>query len=479
MESRNIFQEGGGWQEGEVAHSPSPPLSADGRRGGGAPGGAMRVNRDNRAGQVGASGAFEVLEAALVRAAVRRVQEVLPLPTVVNALLKTAQDPYASLSRLADTVLRDQALTARVLRLVNSPFYGLAQPVGTVSQAVMLLGLDKIKHLALAVSLAEGLFRHSGLSFGRKALWHHSQACGVATSLAAQAAGYPLPEEALVIGLLHDIAKVFWAEVFPERWQAALTAIREEGQEPLAAEKAYLTVPHAQVGAWMLETWGLPPLFVQAVQAHHHPDGPAAEAPAPTLSRALYLGNLMAHLLNLGDGGHSRLPPAPAELLRALCLTPEGVVDLLRKLPGALARFLGEMELDPPDMEGLKNLTGLLQGRPVLWLQDGGDPEPAGWALKALAPHTAAIPWEALPRSQPSPGGPAPLLFWSGADPAGVLKAVQENQALYPTATLALFITLPGQGVRLPPPPPLRMQVFGPDWRLEDFARVLFAGKRV
>src|SRR4030042_1474809 len=222
---------------------------------------------------------FEPLEANLVRSMVGRIQDILPLPNVVNAILKTVNDPYASLGKVSETILRDQALTAKVLKLINSAYYGVNTRVGTVSQAVSLLGLDKIKNLAMAISLAEGLYRWSGLPFGRGALWHHSQACGVATSLVAEAAGYPNPEAALIVGLIHDIAKALWTELFPERFLAALKAVQMEGRDPLEGETGYLTVPHATVGAWMLEKWQLPVIFQKAVALHHEPRAASVETP--------------------------------------------------------------------------------------------------------------------------------------------------------------------------------------------------------
>jgi HD-like signal output (HDOD) protein len=176
---------------------------------------------------------FEPLAAELVRSLVGRIQDLLPLPHTVNAILKAVNDPYSSLSRVSETILKDQALTAKVLKLINSAYYGLQSPVGTVSHAVTLLGLTKIKNLAMAISLADGLYRFSGLPFGRGSLWHHSQACGVATSLVASAAGYPSPEEALIAGLIHDIAKALWTELFPERFLAAIKAVHLEGRDPL------------------------------------------------------------------------------------------------------------------------------------------------------------------------------------------------------------------------------------------------------
>lgn len=293
----------------------------------------------------------EPLDASLLRQLVSRVEDLLPLPAVVNEILKTVNNPSASLGHLCRVILLDQALTAKILQLINSAFYGLPVRVTTVSQAVALLGLEKIKNLALAISLAEALARWPGLpGLSREALWTHTQACAVATRLCAAECGYPVLEEALIVGLLHDVAKALWTEVFPERFSRVLKAIRQEKMEPIEAETRYLTVPHPVLGSWLLRQWGLPPL-VQQVVAHHHDPRPRktrARNQQDRLSACLRLGNLLAKLLNLGDGGNYRLDRSWRQLMENLDLEPTALIGLIRQVPQALADFTGQLNLTEP-----------------------------------------------------------------------------------------------------------------------------------
>jgi HD-like signal output (HDOD) protein len=412
---------------------------------------------------------FEPLEAGLVRSLVDRIQDLLPLPLTVNAILKAVNDPYSSLSRVSETILKDQALTAKVLKLINSAYYGMHTPVATVSHAVTLLGLTKIKNLAMAISLAEGLYRFSGLPFGRGSLWHHSQACGVATSLVASAAGYPTPEEALIVGLIHDIAKALWTELFPERFLAAIKAVQMEGRDPLEVESEFLTVPHATVGSWMLEKWQLPEIFQQAVALHHEPRVENVDPPLLLLSRALYLGNQMAKLLNLGEGGNYRLGPLPGELLKDLKLSREQVALQLQALPPAFFDFVEELKLEKAQNTRLNAMVDRVRTREVILLAADQDLGPGALFFEAFAARTRVLALEDWPEAGDGEGA---LVFWEGDHPGEMLARLPQRTYPASRGDFLLFCHRP-----LPPPPESRpgqrVHLLGPEWRLEDFIKVL------
>ncbi|MBI4794949.1 MAG: HDOD domain-containing protein [Deltaproteobacteria bacterium] len=412
---------------------------------------------------------FEPLEANLVRSMVGRIQDILPLPNVVNAILKTINDPYASLGKVSETILRDQALTAKVLKLINSAYYGVNTRVGSVSQAVSLLGLDKIKNLAMAISLAEGLYRYSGLPFGRGALWHHSQACGVATSLVAEAAGYADPEEALIVGLIHDIAKALWTELFPERFLAVIKAVQMEGRDPLEVEIEYLTVPHATVGSWMLEKWQLPEIFQQAVALHHDFRMEKIDPPLLLLSRSLYLGNQMAKLLNLGEGGNYRLGPLPRALLTDLGLSREELATQVRVLPQAFFDFVEELKLEGARNARLDTLAERLQDREVVLLSEDQDLGAGSLFFEAFAARTRILPLEDWPEAEVDSGG---LFFWEGDDPGEALARWRQTGAMASRGRLLLFCHRGLTGPEVPAPGP-GAHLLGPEWRLEDFLKAV------
>jgi HD-like signal output (HDOD) protein len=412
---------------------------------------------------------FEPLDANLVRTMVGRIQDILPLPNVVNAILKTVNDPYASLEKVSDTILRDQALTAKVLKLINSAYYGVTTSVGTVSQAVSLLGLETIKNLAMAISLAEGLYRYSGLPFGRGSLWHHSQACGVATSLVAEAAGYASPEEAIIVGLIHDIAKALWTELFPERFLAVIKAVQLEGRDPLEVEVEYLTVPHAVVGSWMLEKWELPEIFQKAVALHHEIQPEKVDPPLLLLSRCLYVGNLMAKLLNLGEGGNYRLGPLPQDLLKDLNLSWEDLASRVQALPQAFFDFVEELKLEGARNARLDTLVERLGNREVVLLTEDRDLGPGALFFEAFALRTRSLSLEEWPEAQMENNA---FLFWEGDNPGEAIARWQQTVSLHPRRTLILFCHRPYLQSEKPLPGP-GVHLLGPEWRLDDLLKAV------
>jgi|GEM_PF-3328590 len=365
--------------------------------------GKAEVKKISRQGAGGA--ALEPLDPALLRQLIGRVEELLPLPTVVNEILKVINDPYASLDRLTQIILADQALTAKILKIINSAFYCMPMRVSTVSQAVPLLGVEKIKNLAMAISLSEGISCWPGLpGLSRESLWLHGQACAVATRLLAQETGYPVSEEAMIAGMLHDVAKALWIEVFPERFGLALEAIRAGQMDPATAEAAFLTVPHATVGSWLLKQWCMPEVLQQAVAKHHlPPPATAAKGRAGRLPQCVTLGNILAKLLNLGDGGNCLLHDFSGALLKSLSLEPDDLVRVIQQFPAALQEFIEQLELKGPDSSPLAGewlgLKKRLAEVELLLVHPEGDqefPGPVGLLCQALGERHQTMPWMAF-----------------------------------------------------------------------------------
>jgi putative nucleotidyltransferase with HDIG domain len=189
------------------------------------------------------------------------------IPTVLTKILALADGEHASGRELVDVIEHDQALTAKLLRLSNSAFFGQSRKVSTIPRAVVLLGFSTVRNLALGVKVWESL--GAGVSRDRQTeLWAHAVAVAVAAKQLATRLRAGSPDEAFTAGLLHDVGRLVMAMRLREEYWTAVGGSGET-QAVEALENATFGVDHAQVGAWLLEAWNLPAALVDAVRDHH------------------------------------------------------------------------------------------------------------------------------------------------------------------------------------------------------------------
>jgi putative nucleotidyltransferase with HDIG domain len=189
------------------------------------------------------------------------------IPPVLTGIIALIDDDRAGAKKLVDLIERDQALTARLLRLANSAFFGQARKVSTIPRAVLLLGFSTVRNLALGVKVWDTL----GTGVSRKeleALWAHSVQVAALARTIARTQRQVNPDEAFTTGLLHDVGQLVLALRFKELyWDTVRKSTSTEHLTGL--EQSTLGVEHAEVGSWLLEAWNLPAVMVEAVRRHH------------------------------------------------------------------------------------------------------------------------------------------------------------------------------------------------------------------
>jgi putative nucleotidyltransferase with HDIG domain len=202
------------------------------------------------------------------------VKDDLPFsPALLTRLFRlTGDDGLSPLESIAQVVSEDQGLTARLLAMANSAFYGLQAQVGTVSRAVAVLGLRQVRGLVLALGM-RGLadVRPLPPGFSLRAHLEHQTAVAVAAMALARESGVMDPDDAFTAGLLHDLGKLVTALYRPDDWQAQATLC---AQEPLAwheAEERHWGLDHGLIGAMVLRAWNLPDDLTEPVNWHHAP----------------------------------------------------------------------------------------------------------------------------------------------------------------------------------------------------------------
>ncbi len=233
----------------------------------------------------------------------KAIQQVPSLSAVVMEILASFDRQDIEMADLARKLGQDQGLTARVLRVANSPFYGMSSKVGTVQEAVVVLGLHSVRSLVAAAGIIGQFPQTEHQDFDRTGFWQHS----IGTAACAQTLAKRLGKDsalAFTAGLLHDIGKLALDAYFHEDYQRALAYRLAEDATLQEAELAVLGLDHTLVGHELASRWKFPVAIQLAIRDHHQPDcEPGA------MTDLVHVANVLCHALDIGNAGYDRVPP--------------------------------------------------------------------------------------------------------------------------------------------------------------------------
>ena len=244
-----------------------------------------------------------------------RVDDLPPLPAVAAKVMGMAEDDRTSAMDMAQVLSTDQALTAKLIRISNSAYYGFARRISTVREAVVMLGFKQVRQVSVGASMMN-TFKRNGVNdgFDLDLFWGHSIAVAVASEALAKKTLGAKPEDAFTAGILHDIGRLVLRQVMPEEFRHAV-AIARSGELPLhEAELEVTGYAHDEIGQALGERWKFPGHLVDAVRCHHDESltgaedglaGVVAQANRLMLHYGLYCG----YELNLDE-----VPPLPIDL---------------------------------------------------------------------------------------------------------------------------------------------------------------------
>ncbi|UCE25610.1 MAG: HDOD domain-containing protein [Candidatus Zixiibacteriota bacterium] len=216
-------------------------------------------------------------------------KELSSLPQTLAEVLRVTRDDRSSAQDLAEVLMRDPALTAKILRVVNSPFYGMNREITTLTQAVVTLGIRAVSALALSTSIYDITGRWQS-TVDRIRFWRHSLEVAIASRLVADAIRYPRPEEAFVSGLLHDLGLLVLEKSFEDKF-ATVWKQAPSGEELVQLEEDTWGTNHARVGQFLLEQWKIPSSICEAVGQHHKNFPPDLQNPDYRLVQIVALAN--------------------------------------------------------------------------------------------------------------------------------------------------------------------------------------------
>jgi HD-like signal output (HDOD) protein/nitrogen-specific signal transduction histidine kinase len=232
---------------------------------------------------------------AIEKSVVDRISTLKDLPSLPHILVKLMEachDENGNLGDIAEILTNDPSLSAKVLRLVNSAYYGLGSRMDSIEQAVAYLGTNAVKNIAICSSVYQAFnSRKTGNTFNLKIFWWHSLKCALLSRIFAKETAFGNPDEAFVAGLLHDIGKlVLWVN-FADRYTDLINKYEQDPQMLAAGEKD-LGATHSQIGAFLMDQWKFPSLVADSALYHHEPlEGIAQALP---LVQIVYTANKLS-----------------------------------------------------------------------------------------------------------------------------------------------------------------------------------------
>lgn len=216
------------------------------------------------------------------------------LPQVLLNLMEACRNEEATFKEITQIIGGDSALTARILRIVNSPYYRRAEKIVRIEDALFQLGRDAVRNIAISASIHQIFSKVNDRSpFHMKLFWWHSLLCAVLARRLSEKLSYKAPDLSFLTGILHDVGRmVLWVN-FPEEYGKVLQAARRRSHLLLEGERR-MGITHSEAGSWLLNRWGLDASAVDAVRCHH--DSPERIESAVPLVKILYVANLVADL---------------------------------------------------------------------------------------------------------------------------------------------------------------------------------------
>lgn len=261
---------------------------------------------------------------------VDKVDDIESLPMIITKVISLADDPESNVNDMENLILKDQALTTKVLRLANSTHYGYARRISTLSEATVLLGFQAIKGIALASTVKPFLKKElKGYSLEKNILWTQSQTCAIISRFIAKKIKYTNPEEAYIAGLLRDIGKTILNEHMENEYNEILQKIEREDISFLDGEKEILGFDHGEIGEKIALKWDFPQTLVETIGYHHTPDLATIN---PILVSIVHIADAITMMLGVGLGVDGLQYGISETALRNLNLREIDIQDIMSEV---------------------------------------------------------------------------------------------------------------------------------------------------
>lgn len=264
------------------------------------------------------------------------ISDLPTIPAIVSKVVSLLDNNEADPDEIADLILSDQVLAARVIRVVNSPLYRSNSEITSVKRALLFIGFKSVREMILTSYFVDG-FKHKEQPFDMKMFWMHSFSVGAISRRIARIVDFPDIEKAYLVGILHDIGKVFLGHYCKDQYGQLLASIKNTSFTTYEAEYEFFGTTHCEVGLCLAQRWNFPSVYCDVI-SYHHSSEMATEDPLLTAIVALADFYCLSHVV--GDSVAQASIPGRSE---------ENAWNVFKqlakeKLPASLEHFLSDLD---------------------------------------------------------------------------------------------------------------------------------------
>jgi putative nucleotidyltransferase with HDIG domain len=273
----------------------------------------------------------------------RGMEQLSSVPLVYTRLNEAINSPRSSVGYMSTIISQDPGLSARLLHIVNSAFFGFPRKIDTISRAVIVVGTQQLRDLALATSVIKSFKRIPEKFVTIESFWKHSVACGTAARTIASLVGEKNVEQFFVAGILHDVGRLIIFEKLPDKSEEIFQCASSSDLTLFQAERKVLGYDHAAVGTSLVQNWKLPLSLEQIIGFHHAPEL-ATRYNIETM--IVHLADAIVHSMRIGSSGEQAVPCIDEDAWESLGLSLEvlpRLIDMVdRQSHEVFERFLAE-----------------------------------------------------------------------------------------------------------------------------------------